>query len=112
MGILIKDANSQTQETRTNQGVDGAHSQVVQGASDGMIMRLLRVFQNFCFSSPGTTSSSLLVNASLQSNQTLATLTSVGTANISTGDMGKYVTVMQAQSVACNTGIYQNFKRA
>lgn len=112
MGILIKDANSQTQETRTNQGADGPHTQVVQGTSDGMIMRLLRVFQNFTFSFPGTVTSSL--NVSLLSNQSLGTLSTVNTVsqcNVSTGDMGKYVTVMQAQSVACNTGIYQNFKR-
>ena len=112
MGIFVKDANGQTQETRTNQGADGPHTQVVQGTSDGMIMRLLRVFQNFTFSFPGTVTSAL--NVSLLGNQSLGTVSSVNTVgqcNIGIGDMGKYVTAMQAQSVACNTGIYQNFKR-
>lgn len=113
MSILIKDANSQTQETRTNLGADNQHTQVTQGTSDSLIMRLLRVFQNFTFSFPGTVTSAL--NVALPSNQGLGNVSAVNTVslcNISTGDMGKYVTVMQAQSVACNTGIYQNFKRA
>jgi hypothetical protein len=111
-GIPIKGNDGLVYNTRTQTGADNEETQVIQNSSDGLFMRLFRVFQNFTFSFPGTTSSAL--NVSLLSNQGLGTINAVNTlyqSYNSIGDMSKYVSMMNAQTLAVNTGIYNNFKR-
>jgi hypothetical protein len=120
-GVPVKGSDGLVYNTRTQTGADNEETQVIQNSSDGLFMRLFRVFQNFTFSFPGTTSSAL--NVSLLSNQGLGTINTINTVStISTvstvsqsynsiGDMSKYVSMMNAQALAVNTGIYNNFKR-
>jgi hypothetical protein len=114
-GIPIKGNDGLEYNTRTQTGADNEETQVIQNSSDGLFMRLFRVFQNFTFSFPGTTSSAL--NVSLLSNQGLGTVNTINAVSTvsqsynSIGDMSKYVSMMNAQTLAVNTGIYNNFKR-
>jgi hypothetical protein len=114
-GVPVKGSDGLIYNTRTQTGADNEETQVIQNSNDGLFMRLFRVFQNFTFSNPGMTSSAL--NVSLSSNQGLGTIYAVSTVSTvsqsynSIGDMSKYVSTMNAQTLAVNTGIYNNFKR-